>query len=198
LASAATVKTLREKTGAGFMDCKTALAQSGDDLEKAIEFLRRKGIASAGKKSGRETGAGVVSSYIHAGGKIGVLLEVNCETDFVARNDEFQGLVRDVAMQIAGAAPPPLYIRREEIPAAFIEKERELSLAQAKESGKPEAIIGKIVEGRVDKYLQEICLLDQPFIKDPQIKMKELLAQKIAKTGENIQIRRFTRYQLGE
>ncbi len=198
MASAETIKRLRERTGAGMMDCKAALAHAGDDIEKAIDFLRQKGLAAAHKKAGRATSAGVVGTYIHAGGKIGVLVEVNCETDFVARNAAFQEFVRDVAMQVAGASPVPLHIHRDEVSAAFIEKERAIYLAQAKETGKPEAVISKIVEGRVDKCLQEICLLDQPFIKDPQVKIKDLLAQKIAQIGENIQIRRFARYQLGE
>lgn len=193
-----TIKELREKTGAGFMDCKTALAQSQGDLAKAIDFLRQKGLATATKKAGRETREGIVSSYIHFGGKIGVLLEVNCETDFVARNPEFQELVKDVAMQIAGSIPAPRYIRTEDVPADVIEKERTIFIAQARETKKPEAVIEKIAQGKVDKFLQEVCLMEQPFIKDPQVKIKDLIAQKISKIGENIQVRRFTRYQLGE
>ena len=198
MASPDMIRRLREKTGAGIMDCKEALVHAGDDLEKAIDFLRQKGLASANRKADRATGAGMIGHYIHSGGRIGVLVEVNCETDFVARNAEFQEFVKDVAMQIAGASPPPLYIQRDEVPQAFIEKERAIFLAQAKESGKPETIMARMVDGRVDKTLQEICLLDQPFIKDPQTKIKDLLAQKIAKIGENIRIRRFVRYQLGE
>jgi len=198
MASPDTIKRLREKTGAGMMDCKAALVHAGDDIEKAIDFLRQKGLASANRKADRETGAGMIGNYLHSGGRIGVLVEVNCETDFVARNAEFQDFVKDVAMQIAGSSPTPLYIQRDEVPPAFIEKERAIFLAQAQESGKPEAIIARMVEGRVDKALQEICLLDQPFIKDPQTKIKDLLTQKIAKIGENIRIRRFVRYQLGE
>lgn len=193
-----TIKELREKTGAGIMDCKTALAQSQGDLSKAIDFLRQKGLATATKKAGRETREGVVGSYIHFGGKIGVLVEVNCETDFVARNPEFQELVKDVAMQVAGSTPAPRYIRPEDVPAEVIEKEKAIYIAQARETKKPEAVIEKIAQGKVDKFLQEVCLLEQPFIKDPQVKIKDLIAQKISKIGENIQVRRFTRYQLGE
>lgn len=193
-----TIKELREKTGAGIMDCKTALAQSEGNLEKAIDFLRQKGLATATKKAGREAREGTIGSYIHFGGKIGVLVEVNCETDFVARNPEFQELVKDLAMQIAGSVPAPQYIRREEVPPAVIEKEKEIYMAQARETKKPEGVIAKIAEGKIEKFLQEICLLEQPFIKDPQIKIKEMVAQKIAKVGENILVRRFTRYQLGE
>jgi elongation factor Ts len=193
-----TIKELREKTGAGIMDCKVALAQSQGDLAKAIDFLRQKGLATASKKAGRETREGLISSYIHFGGKIGVLVEVNCETDFVARNPEFQELVKDVAMQVAGSTPPPLYVRSEDVPAEVIEKEKAIYIAQARETKKPEAVIEKIAQGKIDKFLQEVCLLEQPFIKDPQVKIKELIAQKISKIGENIQVRRFIRYQLGE
>lgn len=193
-----TIKELRTKTGAGIMDCKTALAQSQGDLTKAIDFLRQKGLATAVKKSGREAREGVIGSYIHAGGKIGVLVEVNCETDFVARTPEFQGLVKDLGMQIAGSIPPPQYLQREDVPAEVIDKERSIYIAQARETQKPEGVIAKIAEGKIEKFLQEVCLLEQPFIKDPQIQIKELIAQKIAKTGENIAVRRFTRYQLGE
>lgn len=180
------------------MDCKTALAQSQGDLSKAIDFLRQKGLATATKKAGRETREGVIGSYIHFGGKIGVLVEVNCETDFVARNPEFQELVKDVAMQVAGSTPAPRYIRPEDVPAEVIEKEKAIYIAQARETKKPEAVIEKIAQGKVDKFLQEVCLLEQPFIKDSQVKIKDLIAQKISKIGENIQVRRFTRYQLGE
>ncbi|HZR45876.1 MAG TPA: translation elongation factor Ts [Candidatus Manganitrophaceae bacterium] len=193
-----TIKELREKTGAGIMDCKTALAQSQGDLAKAIDFLRQKGLATAAKKAGREAREGVIGSYIHFGGKIGVLVEVNCETDFVARNPEFQELVKDVAMQVAGSTPAPRYIRPEDVPADVIEKERAIFIAQARETKKPEAVIEKIAQGKVEKFLQEVCLMEQPFIKDPQVKIKDLIAQKISKIGENIQVRRFTRYQLGE
>ncbi|MFY9270977.1 MAG: translation elongation factor Ts [Candidatus Manganitrophaceae bacterium] len=193
-----TIKELREKTGAGIMDCKTALAQSQGDLGKAIDFLRKKGLATAANKAGRETHEGIVGSYIHFGGKIGVLIEVNCETDFVARNPEFQDFVRDLAMQIAGTIPPPRYVRREDVPADVIEKERSIYAAQARETKKPEGVIAKIAEGKLEKFFEEACLLEQPFIKDPQLKIKDLVAQKIAKIRENITVRRFTRYQLGE
>ncbi len=198
MSHAEAVKALRERTGAGMMDCKIALEQSQGEMDGAIDFLRKKGLVAAGKKAGRATQAGVVGSYIHAGGKIGVLIEVNCETDFVGRNAEFQALVRDLAMQIAGASPVPLYVRREEVPADTIAKERVIYTAQASESKKPETVIQKIVEGKVDKFLQTICLLEQPFVKDSAITIKDLVAQKVAKLGENIQVRRFTRYQLGD
>ena len=189
------VKELREKTGAGILDCQKALNESGNDIEKAIEHLREKGLAAAQKKSGRETHEGLISSYIHPGNRIGVLLEVNCETDFVARNDEFQSFVRDLALQIAAANPQ--FIKREDIPAAVLEKERSIYRAQCKEMGKPEAAWDKIVQGKIEKFYEESCLLEQAFIKDPTVTIKDLLVQKIAKIGENIAIRRFTRYQLG-
>lgn len=192
------IKTLREKTGAGIMDCKTALRETDGDLSKAVDFLRKKGLAAATKKSGRETQEGLVGSYIHAGGKIGVLIEVNCETDFVARNSEFQELVRDLAMQVAGSNPCPRYILPEEVPSELIEKEREIFVAQARETKKPEHVIEKIAEGKVKKFIKEICLMEQTFIKDPELTVRDLVSQKISKIGENIQIRRFTRYQLGE
>ncbi|MCA1958288.1 MAG: translation elongation factor Ts [Nitrospira sp.] len=190
------VKELREKTGAGILDCQKALAENGNDIEKAVDYLRQKGLAAAAKKSGRETNQGLVHAYIHMGGKIGVLIEVNCETDFVARNDEFKTFVNDLALQVAAAKP--LYVRREDIPKDLIEKERTIYEGQAKEMGKPPAAWPKIVEGKLEKFYQESCLLEQAFIKDPAITIKELLAQKIAKIGENINIRRFVRYQLGE
>jgi len=189
------VKELREKTGAGILDCQKALNESGNDIEKAIEHLREKGLAAAQKKSGRETHEGLISSYIHPGNRIGVLLEVNCETDFVARNDEFQSFVRDLALQIAAANPQ--FIKREDIPAAVLEKERSIYRAQCKEMGKPEPTWEKIVQGKIEKFYAESCLLEQAFIKDPTVTIKDLLVQKIAKIGENIAIRRFTRYQLG-
>jgi len=189
------VKELREKTGAGILDCQNALKESGNDLEKAIEHLRQKGLATAQKKAGRETNEGTIAAYIHPGNRIGVLVEVNCETDFVARNEEFQAFVKDLALQIAAASPS--YVRREDIPPAVIEKEKSIYQAQAKEMGKPEAAWPKIVEGKVEKFYQESCLLEQTFIKDPTTTIKDLLTQKIAKIGENISIRRFTRYQLG-
>lgn len=189
------VKELREKTGAGILDCQKALTESGNDVEKAIEHLRQKGLAAAQKKAGRETNEGIISSYIHPGSRIGVLVEVNCETDFVARNEEFQAFVKDLALQVAASSPS--FVKREDIPASLIEKEKQIYLAQAKEMGKPEPAWPKIVEGKLEKFYQESCLLEQVFIKDPTVTIKDLLAQKIAKIGENISIRRFTRYQLG-
>ncbi|MCC7201206.1 MAG: translation elongation factor Ts [Nitrospirae bacterium] len=194
--SSDTVKELREKTGAGIMDCKRALADSGGDLEKAIDLLRQKGLSAAAKKASRETKEGLVSSYIHGGGKIGVLVEVNCETDFVARNSEFQELVKDIAMQIA--ASNPSFVRREDVPSDVLERERNIYRIQAKESGKPDHVLDKIVEGKVDKFYIESCLLEQSFIKDPSVTIKDMVQQKIAKIGENISVKRFTRYQLGE
>src|SRR3989304_2763178 len=190
------VKELREKTGAGIMDCKRALADSGGDLEKAIDLLRQKGLSSAAKKASRETKEGVISSYIHGAGKIGVLVEVNCETDFVARNSEFQELVKDIAMQIA--ASNPSWVRRGGVPADVLEKERSIYKIQARESGKPEHVLDKIVEGKVEKFYVDTCLLEQSFIKDTSVTINEMIKQKIAKIGENISVKRFTRYQLGE
>jgi elongation factor Ts len=189
------VKELREKTGAGILDCQKALVETGNDIEKAIEHLRQKGLAAAQKKAGRETNEGIIAAYIHPGSRIGVLVEVNCETDFVARNEEFQAFVKDLALQIAAASPS--FVKREDISAALIEKEKQIYLAQAKEMGKPEPAWAKIVEGKLEKFYQESCLLEQVFIKDPTVTIKDLLAQKIAKIGENISVRRFTRYQLG-
>lgn len=190
------VKDLREKTGAGIMDCKRALSESDGDMEKAFDILRQKGLATAAKKASRETKEGIICSYIHTGGKIGVLVEVNCETDFVARNPEFQKLVKDIAMQIAWSTPP--YLRREDVPEPLLHKERELYRAQAKETGKPDHVIEKIVEGKMEKFFTDSCLLEQPFIKDSSITLNDLIRQKIAKVGENIIIKRFVRYQLGE
>lgn len=190
------VKELRGKTGAGILDCQNALKETGSDIEKAIDLLRQRGLAAAQKKAGRETKEGVVSSYIHAGSKIGVLVEVNCETDFVARNEEFQELVKDVALQIAAANPS--YVKREQVPPEQVGREKAIYLAQAKELGKPEAAIDKIVQGKLEKFYQEHCLLEQSFIKDPNVSITEILTQKIAKLGENISIARFTRYQLGQ
>jgi elongation factor Ts len=192
----ALVKELREKTGAGILDCQSALSASGNDIEKAIELLRQKGLAAAQKKAGRETKEGLIEAYIHPGSRIGVLVEVNCETDFVARNEEFRSFVKDLALQIA--ASNPSYVKREDIPASVLEKERSIYRAQAKEMGKPETAWDKIVEGKVEKFYEESCLLEQTFIKDPTTTIKDLLTQKIAKIGENIGIRRFTRYQLGQ
>ena len=193
--SSVTVKDLREKTGAGIMDCKRALADAGGDLEKAIDILRQKGLSAAAKKASRQTKEGVIGSYIHGGGRIGVLVEVNCETDFVARNSEFQELVKDIAMQIAAANPS--YVSREDVPAAVLDKERGIYKVQAKESGKPEHVLDKIVEGKVEKFYIDACLLEQVFIKDPSVSINEIIKQKIVKTGENISVKRFTRYQLG-
>ena len=190
------VKELRQKTGAGIMDCKQALVENADDIGKAIDWLRQKGLASAGKKSGRTTNEGVIASYIHPGSKVGVIIEVNCETDFVARNDEFQALVRDLNLQIAAAKP--VYISREDVPKDVLDKEMEIYRGQAKEMGKPQAAWDKIATGKLEKFYQDSCLLEQPFIKDPNVKVADLITQKIAKTGENIAVRRFTRYQLGE
>ena len=190
------VKELRGKTGAGILDCQNALKETDSDIEKAIDLLRQRGLAAAQKKAGRETREGVVSSYIHAGSKIGVLVEVNCETDFVARNEEFQELVKDVALQIAAANPS--YVKRDQVPPEQVEREKAIYLAQAKELGKPAAAIEKIVQGKLEKFYQESCLLEQSFIKDPNVTITEILTQKIAKLGENITIARFTRYQLGQ
>ncbi|HSF69396.1 MAG TPA: translation elongation factor Ts [Nitrospira sp.] len=190
------VKELREKTGAGILDCQKALQETGDDIEKAIDYLRQKGLAAAQKKSGRETNQGLIHAYIHMGGKIGVLIEVNCETDFVARNEEFKTFVNDLALQVAAAKPA--YVKREDIPKEVVDKERAIYEGQAKEMGKPPAAWPKIVDGKLEKFYQESCLMEQAFIKDPAVMVKDLLAQKIAKIGENMNIRRFTRYQLGE
>jgi len=190
------VKELREKTGAGILDCQKALQENGDDIEKAIDYLRQKGLAAAQKKAGRETNQGLVHAYIHMGGKIGVLIEVNCETDFVAGNEEFKTFVNDLALQVAAARPS--YVKREDIPKEIVDKERVIYEGQAKEMGKPPAAWPKIVDGKLEKFYQESCLMEQAFIKDPAVTVKDLLAQKIAKIGENMNIRRFTRYQLGE
>jgi elongation factor Ts len=190
------VKELREKTGAGILDCQKALQETGDDIEKAVDYLRQKGLAAAQKKSGRETNQGLIHAYIHMGGKIGVLIEVNCETDFVARNEEFKAFVNDLALQVAAAKPA--YVKREDIPKEVVDKERAIYEGQAKEMGKPPAAWPKIVDGKLEKFYQESCLMEQAFIKDPAVMVKDLLAQKIAKIGENMNIRRFTRYQLGE
>jgi len=191
--SAQTVKELREKTGAGLLDCQKALAESGGNMEQAIVILRKKGAASADKKAGRATKEGLVSSYIHVGGKVGVLLEVNCETDFVARNDDFKTFCNDLCLQIAAASP--LYVTRDEVPEAALAAEREIAVAQVQ--GKPPAAIQKIVEGKLEKYYSTVGLIDQPFVKQPEKSIKDILTEKIAKIGENITIRRFTRYQLG-
>ncbi len=194
--TAQAVKELRERTGAGMMDCKKALQETGGDMEKAIEFLRKKGLADAAKKAGRIAAEGLVHAYIHAGGRIGVLVEVNCETDFVARTEAFQQFVHDVAMHVA--ATNPRWLDQESAPADEVENERRILSEQAAESGKPPQVIEKMVEGRLKKFLKENCLLDQPFVKDPDVTVGELLKQKIAELGENIRIRRFVRFQLGE
>src|SRR5436309_6715170 len=198
--SAAAIKALREKTGAGMMECKRALVEAEGAEERAIEILRERGLASAKKKEGRVAAEGVVGSYIHMGGKVGVLVEINCETDFVARTEEFQQLVKDIAMHVAAAEPR--YVSREEVPADVLDKEREITRAQIandpKNANKPEQVIEKIVEGRLNKFYEEAVLLDQPFVKDPAKTINELLTEKIAKTGERITVRRFTRYKMGE
>jgi elongation factor Ts len=187
------VSELREKTGAGLLDCKKALTEANANMEEAITILRKKGAASAAKKADRTTKEGLIESYIHVGGKVGVMLEVNCETDFVARNEEFRAFCKDVCLQIAAANP--LHVTREEVPEAELTKEREIAVAQVQ--GKPPAAVQKIVEGKLEKFYSTVCLLDQPFVKLPEKSVKEILTEKIAKMGENIQVRRFTRYQLG-
>lgn len=194
--SASMVKELREKTGAGMMDCKKALAEAGGDFAKAEEVLRKKGLSAAAKKTGRAATEGAVASYIHMGGKIGVLVEVNCETDFVARTDGFQALVKDLAMHIAAAAPD--YVRREDVPADVVARELEIGRAQAREQKKPEAIIEKIAQGKADKYFEERVLLEQKFVKDDKKKVGDVVTEAVAKIGENIQVRRFARFVLGE
>ena len=190
------VKNLRERTGAGMMDCKKALGESGGDMEKAIEYLREKGLAAAAKKAGRIAAEGIVDAYIHGNGRIGVLVEVNVETDFAARNEEFKAFVKDVAMQIAAARPE--YVRKEDVPAEVVEKEKGILKAQSLNEGKPEKVIEKMVEGRLEKFYKEVCLLEQPWIKDPDKTIKQLLTEKVALIGENINIRRFVRYERGE
>lgn len=194
--TASDVKLLRERTGVGMMDCKKALTEADGDIEKAIEILREKGLAAAAKKSGRIAAEGVVGSYIHMGGRIGVLVEVNCETDFVAKTDDFQALVRDIAMHIAAANPS--CVSRDEVPAERIEKEREILRIQALNEGKPEKIVDKMVEGRIEKFFKEECLLEQPFVKDNDKTVEQMVNEKIAKIGEKISIRRFVRYEMGE
>lgn len=194
--SASAVKELREKTGAGMMDCKKALAEAGGDFTKAEEVLRKKGLSAAARKAGRIASEGAVASYIHMGGKIGVLLEVNCETDFVARTEGFQALVKDLAMHVAAAAPQ--YVRREEVPAAVIEKELEIARHQAREQKKPEAIVEKIASGKVEKFYKDVVLMEQPFVKDDKKSVQDVVTEAVAKIGENIQVRRFARFVLGE
>jgi len=190
------VKALREKTGAGMMDCKKALQDAAGNEEKAIDILREKGLSAAARRSGRAANQGIVDSYIHLGGKIGVLIEVNCETDFVARNDQFREFVRNLCLQVA--ATNPSYLKKEDVPENILEKERQIIKAQALNEGKPEKVIEKIVEGRLDKFYRENCLLEQPFVKDDEISIGELLTGMIVKIGENIIIRRFSRFEIGE
>jgi len=190
------VKQLRERTGAPMMDCKAALTEAKGDMEQAVDGLRKKGLAAAAKKAGRITAEGAVGSYIHGGGKIGVLVEVNCETDFVARTDQFQELVRDIAMHIAAA--DPRFVQREEVTEAVLERERAIFREQAAASGKPPAVIERIVSGKLEKYYSEFVLLEQPFVKDPDKTVSQMIAERIARIGENIQVRRFARFKLGE
>ncbi len=190
------VKELRAATGAGVLDCRNALQQTGGDFEKAIELLREKGLAAAAKKAGREAREGVIASYVHMGGRIAALVEVNCETDFVARTPEFQQLAKDLAMQVVAASPQ--YLSPEDVPEEVIEREKSVYRAQALDSGKPEHVIDRIVEGKLEKFYEETCLLRQPFIKDDSITVQDLIVQAIAKLGENIVVRRFVRYELGQ
>lgn len=194
--TASMVKELRDRTNAGMMDCKKALGECDGDMDKAVDFLRKKGLAVAAKRSGRETSEGTVQTYIHAGNKLAVMVEVNCETDFVAKTDQFVDFAKDLAMHIA--AVNPLCITRENAPQDVIEKEREIYRQQALEQGKPENIVDKIVDGRIEKYLKEICLLEQPFVKNPDITIQDMLNEVVAKMGENISVGRFVRFQVGE
>jgi elongation factor Ts len=190
------VKQLRDKTGAGMMDCKTALTEAGGDLEKAVDLLRKKGLASAAKRAGRATKDGIIGHYIHLGGKVGVIVEVNCETDFVARTGDFQTLAKELAMHIAASAP--VYVKREDIPAEALEKEKEIYRAQFAGSNKPANVIDKIVEGKLESYYAQVCLMDQPSVRDQDVTIKQLVANAVAKTGENVTISRFARFKLGE
>jgi elongation factor Ts len=190
------VKQLRDKTGAGMMDCKSALTEANGDMEKAIELLRKKGLASAAKRAGRATNNGVIGHYIHMGGKVGVLVEVNCETDFVARTDDFQMLAKEISMHVAAADPK--FVRREEIPAETLEKEREIYRAQFAGSGKPANVIEKIIDGKLESYYAQVCLLDQPSVRDPNVTVSQMVAAATAKTGENVTVARFARFKLGE
>ena len=194
--SAALVRELREKTGAGMMDCKKALLESAGDMEKAVDYLRQKGLVLASRKESRTAAEGLVGSYIHGGGKIGVLVELNCETDFVVRTPEFQGLLKNVAMQIAAANPR--YIRREDVPADELERERQIYHQQAIESGKPEKVVDKIMDGKMERFYSEVCLLEQKFIKDPDRQVGDLIKDVVARLGENVQVKRFTRFHIGE
>jgi elongation factor Ts len=195
-ASAAAVKQLRDKTGAGMMDCKAALEEAGGDLEKAVDVLRKKGLAQAAKRAGRIAKDGIIGHYVHLGGKVAVLVEVNCETDFVARTPEFQTLAKEIAMHIAAASPT--YVKREDIPVEVLEKEREIYRAQFAGSGKPANVIEKIVEGKLESYYSQVCLLDQPSVRDPNVTIKQMVTGATAKTGENVTITRFVRFKLGE
>lgn len=194
--SASDVKKLREKTGVGFMDCKRALEETKGDFDKAIELLRKQGIAVAQKRSGRATAQGIVGSYIHMGGKIGVLVEVNCETDFVAKSDEFKNFVKDIAMHIAASSPR--WLSKEDVPTDVLEKEKDILKDQALKSGKPEKVIDRIVEGKISKFFTENCLMEQPFVKNTDMTIQQYLEELMGKTGEKCVIRRFTRYQMGE
>jgi elongation factor Ts len=194
--TASMVKELRERTGAGMMDCKNALGECQGNMEQAVDALRKKGLAAAAKKAGRVTAEGAVGSYIHGGGKLGVLVEVNCETDFVARTDQFQELVRDIAMHIAAAEPR--FVRREEVTEDVLDRERAIFQDQALASGKPANVVEKIVQGKMEKYYSEFVLLEQPFVKNPDVTVSQLIAEKVGKIGENIQVRRFVRFKLGE
>ncbi|MFN2446856.1 MAG: translation elongation factor Ts [Vicinamibacterales bacterium] len=194
--TAALVKQLRDKTGAGMMDCKAALSEADGDMDKAVEILRKKGLASAAKRSGRAAKDGVIGHYIHMGGKVGVLVEVNCETDFVARTGDFQALARELAMHIAAADPK--FVKREDVPAGVLDKEREIYRAQFEGSGKQASVIDKIVEGKLDSYYAQACLLDQPSVRDPNVSIKQMIANAAAKTGENVTVSRFVRFKLGE
>ncbi|MDO3410669.1 translation elongation factor Ts [Saccharibacillus sp. CPCC 101409] len=194
--NASAVKELRERTGAGMLDCKKALEETNGDIDKAVDVLREKGLSAAANKAGRAATEGTVESYIHAGGRIGVLVEINCETDFVGKTDQFKSFARDIAMHIAAASP--LFVRREEVPTESLEKEKEILRAQALNEGKPEKIVDKMVEGRINKYYEENCLLEQSFVKDPDKTISQLLNEKISTIGENISIRRFARFELGE
>lgn len=194
--SAALVKQLRERTGAGMMECKAALVEAGGDLDKAEVVLRKRGIASAAKKASRSTKQGVIASYIHSGNQLGVLVELNCESDFVARTDDFQQLVHDIAMQIAAADPK--FIRREDVTADALEREKDIQRSRAKNEGKPDKMLDKIVEGRLNKFYEEVCLLEQPFIKENTVTVHDIIKQKIAKLGENITVARFVRFKVGE
>jgi elongation factor Ts len=190
------VKALRERTGAGMMDCKAALAETNGDMEKAVDVLRKRGLAQAAKKIGRSTNEGVIHSYIHQGGKVGVLVEVNCESDFVARTDDFQGLVKELGLQIAAAAP--VYVSREDVPAEAMEREKAIYREQMANSGKPANVVDKIVEGKLTSYYEQVCLLDQPSIRDPKLKVADMIKAVIGKLGENIAVARFARFKVGE